>query len=95
MAAFLIVDVDVTDPDAYAGYRAQTPALVAKYGGTFRVRGGRHETLEGGWQPHRLVVIEFADMAALKAFYDSPEYRVLRNERFRASRSQAIAVEGV
>ncbi len=95
MTAFLIVDVDVTDPDAYAGYRAQTPALVAKYGGAFRVRGGKHETLEGDWRLNRLVIIEFADMAALKTFYDSPEYRVLREERFRASRSQAIAVEGV
>ncbi|MSO65755.1 MAG: DUF1330 domain-containing protein [Alphaproteobacteria bacterium] len=95
MPAFLLVDVEVTDQKTYDAYRARTPALVARYGGQYRVRGGQHEVLEGEWPVHRFVVIEFPDMQALKGFYDSPEYRVLRRERFQSSRSKAIAIEGV
>ncbi|MBM3503411.1 MAG: DUF1330 domain-containing protein [Alphaproteobacteria bacterium] len=95
MAAYLMVDVEVTDQVTYDAYRSQTGAVLAKYGGRFLVRGGRHETLEGDWKPHRFVVIEFADMAALKRFYDSPEYRPLLAQRLRASNSRAIAVEGL
>ena len=65
-----------------------------KDGGKFVVRGGKHEVLEGEWRPVRLVVIEFPDMAALKAWYQSPEYTALIKLRQGASRGSLIAVEG-
>lgn len=94
MTAYLIADVDVSDPDVYAEYRRQVLPLVSRHGGRFIVRGGVHETLEGEWQPKRLVVIEFPDMAALKAWYGSPEYTRLIALRQGASRGSLVAVEG-
>ena len=94
MPAYLIADVEVLDPDAYAEYRRQVLPLVKKQGGRFVVRGGAHETLEGPWRPARVVIIEFPDMAALKAWYHSPEYAALIELRQRASRGSLIAVEG-
>jgi len=94
MTAYLIADVDVNDPDVYAEYRRQVLPLVTRHGGRFIVRGGAHETLEGAWQPKRLVVIEFPDMAALKAWYGSPEYTSLIALRQSAARGSLIAVEG-
>ena len=94
MPAYLIADVEVHDPDVYAEYRRQVVPLVQKHGGKFVVRGGRHEVLEGEWRPSRLVVIEFADMAALKAWYESPEYTVLIKLRQGVSRGSLVAVEG-
>jgi uncharacterized protein (DUF1330 family) len=94
MTAYLIADVDVRDPDVYAEYRRQVLPLVTRHGGHFIVRGGAHETLEGEWQPKRLVVIEFPDMAALKAWYGSPEYTRLIALRQGVSRGSLVAVEG-
>jgi uncharacterized protein (DUF1330 family) len=94
MSAYLIADVEVHVPDVYAEYRRQVLPLIQKHGGRFIVRGGAHETLEGEWQPQRLVVIEFPDMATLKGWYRSPEYAKLIALRQGVSRGSLVAVEG-
>ena len=95
MAAYLIATIDVNDPETFEEYRAQVPALVEKYGGTYRVRGGAFEVLEGNWQRSRIIVIEFPDMAAVHRFHDSEDYAPLIELRQRASVGDLIAVEGV
>jgi uncharacterized protein (DUF1330 family) len=94
MAAYLIVDIDVKNPDGYDEYRRQVPATLAKYGGRFVVRGGVSETLEGDWAPKRVVVVEFPTMEALKRWYHSPEYTPLIALRQQHSTGDVIAVEG-
>lgn len=94
MAAYVIADVTVKNPDAYAEYRKQVLPTITKYGGRFIVRGGAHETLEGDWRPGRVVVIEFPDMAAAKAWYRSTEYGPLVKLRQSASSGRIILVEG-
>jgi uncharacterized protein (DUF1330 family) len=96
MAAYLIVDqLEVTDPDTMKKYSAGIGATLAQYGGKPLVRGGDFEVLEGDYQPRRLVVLEFADMATLKAWYDSPEYAEIKALRHSASRGNMVAVEGL
>lgn len=95
MAAYLVVEVEVTDPARYDEYRAQVPATLAKYGGRFIVRGGQPETLEGRWAPKRVVVLEFPDRAAAKAWWSSPEYAPAKALRQRAARTELILVDGV
>jgi uncharacterized protein (DUF1330 family) len=94
MAAYIIAEVEVTDPDTYATYRAQTPGVIAQYGGRFIVRGGTADTLEGERPPTRLVVIEFDDLAAARRFYDSKEYQAILGIRQRAATSRLVLVEG-
>ena len=94
MSAYLIAQIDVHDPDTYKKYTAGVPATLEKYGGTFRVRGGAVTPKEGGWEPKRLVVIEFPDMAALHRWYDSPEYQKIIGMRHEASDGKMIFVEG-
>ena len=95
MAAYIWANVEVTDPVAYEEYRQRVPAIIAAHGGRYLARGGRSELLEGAVQPNRLVILEFPDMAQLKAFYHSPEYRPLIALRQRTARSSLMAVEGV
>lgn len=95
MPAYLIAEIDVTDPVAYEEYKKHTPAAVARYGGRFLVRGGKVDSREGGWSPERLVVVEFPTMAQARAFYDSPEYAPALAIRKRAARSRLILAEGV
>jgi len=94
MPAYIHGDVEVTDPSAYEAYRQQVPALVAAHGGRYLVRGGAVEVLEGDRQPRRQVILEFPDMAHLKAFYTSPQYQALIKIRQSASRGSLIAIEG-
>jgi uncharacterized protein (DUF1330 family) len=95
MAAYVIVELNVTDPAGFEEYRKQVPATIAQYGGRYLVRGGRCETLEGGWAPARVVVLEFPSMEAARRWYDSEEYRAPKALRLRSASGKAILVEGV
>jgi uncharacterized protein (DUF1330 family) len=95
MAAYLIADVEVTDAQAFQDYRERVPGVIAAHGGRYLVRGGAVEHLEGDRIPHRVVVLEFPDMAKLRSFYESPEYQTLIPLRQKASRATLFAVEGV
>ena len=96
MAAYVIADVKVSDPEQYARYMALSPAAIAAAGGRFIVRGGAHESLEGPWRPNRLVILEFPDVAAARAFYDSQLYRHARDMRAGATEFfNMVVVEGV
>jgi uncharacterized protein (DUF1330 family) len=95
MPAYVIADVEVTDPAGFEEYRKQVPATVAKYGGRFLARGGALETVEGDWQPKRLVVLEFPSLQQAKRWYDSPEYKDPKALRLRTSKAKILLVEGV
>jgi uncharacterized protein (DUF1330 family) len=95
MSAYVIVDIDVTDPVRYETYRKMAPPAVAAYGGKYLARGGQTEVLEGDWQPKRLVILEFASVAQAKAWVDSPEYRPARELRHQAATSRMVVIEGV
>ncbi len=92
MSAYLLANVDVSDPEAYREYVQRNSAVVQQYGGRFVVRGGKVEVLEGEWTTHRVVLIEFPDGAALRAWYNSPEYQAIKPIRQRNTRSGMLAV---
>ncbi len=74
MPAYIIVDVEIHDPVQYEDYKKLTPISVAQYQGKFIVRGGKTETLEGGWNPQRIVVLEFPNATLAKSWWASDEY---------------------
>ncbi len=94
MTAYIVANITVTDPERYPRYRAQTPAVVARYGGRFLVRAGAVHPLEGEFGFDRFVVIEFPSLEAARRFYDSPEYAPLLKLRMETTRSQVALVEG-
>ena len=101
MPVYLVVEIEVTDKEAYALYRSTAQAVLAKLGGGGKIiiRGGRDgtgktESLEGGWMPERLVVVEFPDMERARSFYYSAEYQAALAMRQKSSRSKAIFVDG-
>ncbi len=94
MAAYVIAEIDITDPAGYEEYRRQVPGVITKYGGKYIVRGGKVESMEGGWQPKRLAVVEFPSMDQAQKFYRSAEYAPLIKLRQKASRGKLIIVDG-
>ena len=95
MAAYIIVQVGVTDPEAFETYRSQVPATLEKHGGEFIVRGGDMEVLEGEWAHPRSVVIKFPDSESAKAWWASPEYEGPKALRQASADANMIVVEGV
>ena len=94
MSAFVIVEVTITNPEPYAAYRDLAGASVARHGGRFIVRGGEVTTLEGDWNPQRIVVVEFASVDAAKAWYFSDDYQDALRVRQANSVGKALIVDG-
>ncbi|HLI08718.1 MAG TPA: DUF1330 domain-containing protein [Ktedonobacteraceae bacterium] len=95
MAAYIVADIEVTDPEEYQRYARQTPGTLEPYGGKFIVRGGQPEALEGDWQPKRIVIIEFPNIEQLKAWYNSPAYSAIMGMRHNSANSNILIVQGV
>jgi uncharacterized protein (DUF1330 family) len=95
MCAYVIVEIDIVDPAGYEEYKQLASATVEKYGGKYIIRGGAVETLEGDWNPKRIVVLQFDSMQRAKEWLNSEEYREPRKMRHRTARTRMVVVEGV
>ena len=95
MTAYMLVDLDVHDPEGFEKYKTEVPALIAKHGGEYIVRGGEFDVIEGDWQPNRLVFFRFPNRQAIHDLFDDPEYAELKALRHRTANSIVVAVDGV
>lgn len=94
MSAYIIVDVTIHNSDNYEGYKKLTPASIAAYNGKFIVRGGTTETLEGDWQPGRIVVLEFPSVERARQWWESEEYAPAKAIRQANASTKMILAEG-
>ena len=95
MAAYLVVEVEVHDPERYEQYKAMVPPSLEAFSGKFLVRGGRVETLEGDWSPERFVMVEFPSLEQAKSWWTSEGYAEAKALRQATATTQMIVVEGV
>jgi uncharacterized protein (DUF1330 family) len=95
MLAYVIAEVEVTDPTLFEQYRQGVPATVAAHGGRYLVRGGAVTPAEGDWRPKRLIILEFPSVERAKAWHASPAYAPLKAMRERSARSKVVIVEGL
>ena len=94
--AYVIVEMKVADAEQYKQYMAAAPETVKAHGGEYVIRGGRHQTLEGDWQPARVAMLKFPSFEQAKAWYDSEQYRAARARRAGSTEYfNMIVVEGV
>jgi len=95
MSAYVVVQIDVTDPNKYEDYKRLVSPTIESYGGRYLVRGGATESLEGNWDPGRLVILEFPNSEKARAWWSSEEYRIPKSIRHSAARSSLIVAEGL
>ncbi len=96
MAAYLIVDTDLTNPDRYEDYKRQAKPLAEQYGGEYLVRGGTMDLKESAlWSPKRMVVVRFPSTEKAQAFYNSPEYQQILQISKESARRTVVLVEGL
>ena len=95
MTAYVIVDINVTDPVRYEEYKKLAAPTVELYGGKYIARGGKTETLEGDWSPTRLVILQFETMEQAKNWHDSVEYGPAKRLRHDTAFSKMVVIDGV
>jgi len=95
MAAYVLAEIEITNPEGYKDYTNNVPPTIAKHGGRFLVRGGAATPLEGSWPQQRRVLIEFPSVEAAKRWYDSPDYEKLKAMRIANSKGRLLLLEGV
>ena len=97
MAVYVIIDISVEErgvTGSYADYVEKVRPIVEKHGGRYLARGGKITPIAGGWNPKRIIVIEFPSTEHVRQWWDSPEYRAIAHLRESAVRAKAIMVEG-
>jgi uncharacterized protein (DUF1330 family) len=95
MAAYVVVEVDVKDPQGYEDYKRLSTEAGKKYGAKFIARGGAVEVWEGEFSPKRVVILEFENAEAAKRWYTSPEYTEAKAVRQKYAVTNMFMVEGV
>ena len=95
MAAYIVADLNVHDPEGVQEYRQRVPAVIAQFGGRYLTRGGDMEILEGNREPSRIVILQFPDLASARRFYGSPEYAELIPLRQKTCDSNVLIVDGI
>lgn len=93
MSAFVIVDIDIHDPETYEEYKKAVSPTIAAHGGTYVARGGRTEVLEGDWTPKRLVILEFPTMEAARGWWASDDYAPAKALRHKSARANMVIAE--
>lgn len=92
--AYLVGQIRVTNPQAYAVYSEQVPKIIEAYGGKYLVRGGAVSVLEGQSQDGRHVVIEFPNREAVQAWYNSDAYQAILPHRTNNSTGTLLLING-
>ena len=94
MAAYVLAEIEITNPEGYKEYAALVPATIQQYGGRFLARGGKTKVLEGDWPERRRVIIEFPSLDAAQKWWDSPEYQKPKALRKANSNGRLVLIEG-
>lgn len=95
MAAFVVFDVEVHDPERYRDFMRQVKPALEAAGARYLARGGAHKVYEGDWQPRRIVILEFPSVAAWESFYLGPVYQGIKPIRDECSSARLVSVEGI
>jgi uncharacterized protein (DUF1330 family) len=75
-------------------YIERIQATLDPHGGRFIVHGATVEVIEGSW-PGTVVIVEFPDADAARAWYGSPAYQEILPLRTNNIDGDAIIVDGV
>jgi uncharacterized protein (DUF1330 family) len=94
MSAYIVVDANVHDSEAFKAYAEKVGATLKAHGGK-PIANNSPDSLEGDWCPARMVILEFADEDAAKGWYNSPEYQEIIPLRQVAATDSLVLVPGL
>ena len=94
MSGYAITQIEITNPEDYKEYLAKVTDIVTKFGGEYLVRAGEYTEIEGKWKYSRNVVIKFPSYEKALEWYNSEEYKPVRQIRLDNSVGNFIIVKG-
>ena len=94
MGAYFVLQIEWSNDEARSSYVERLGDMIKTHQGSFIVASRDYRVVEGSWKPGRLLIIRFPTMKDLSEWYDSEEYRPLRDLRLGNSQSDAVIVEG-
>ncbi len=94
MAAYMVVDNEVTDAEGFREYQKRVGSTLESYGGHSLSEGERMRILEGDWHLHRLILLEFPSVEQARRWYQSDEYAPVKDIRLKTALTQVILVQG-
>jgi uncharacterized protein (DUF1330 family) len=95
MPAYVVVDIEIHDPERYERYKGMAPPSIAQYGGRYLTRGGETNVLEGDWTPKRFVILEFPTIERARAWWGSPEYAEAKALRQACATTRMVVADGI
>ncbi len=93
MTAYMIFEIEITDPQGWEAYRKVAGPVMTAAGGRFVLSGDRIEPLEGDWAPASLSVVAFPSADVARQFYHSDDYARLKLLRQAASRGRGVLLD--
>jgi len=96
MSVYMIVEVkEVTNKEKYGEYILKVPQTIEKFGGKYLTSRGQVIVVTGNWNPAKIGIVEFESMDKMRAWLNSPEYRLISPLREQSTKTNAIVVEGL
>lgn len=95
MTAYVIFDVEISDPTRYQEFMAGVKPALEQAGARYLARGGAHKVYEGDWEPRRIVLLEFPSVAHWEAFYNGSTYQSLKSIRDECSTARLVSIVGL
>ena len=82
MSVYMIIEIEIKNPEPYSKYIEKVPEIIDKYGGRYLIRGGKVTPLSDNWNPERIILVEFETVEQLQKCFRSPEYLELNGTNF-------------
>ncbi len=95
MPAYVILDLKVFDNEKLLKYIKVAPEIIKKHEGKIIVRGGEFKTVEGNWNPEKIVMIEFPNYKTANDWWNSDEYQKATELRKKGAHTNLLIIDGV
>ena len=93
-AGYAIFNINVTNPENYKHYIEQVVSVAKKFGAEYIIRGGENQVIEGTWQHPRTVVMRFPSYEKALEWYNSAEYKPIKQIRLDNAETNGIIIKG-
>lgn len=94
MTVYVIVQLKMTNREAYDRYQARFFDVFRKFSGRLLSADEHPAVIEGAWDRDKLVLMSFPDEAGFRAWADSPDYLEIAKDRKAGAEAVVLLAKG-
>ena len=91
---YIYAEMTINDPERFRDYTQLSAPAVHAAGGCYAVAGVIPDVLEGRFNAHRVVLVEFASLERARAFYHSAAYQAAKLKRAGVAEFKMLLLPG-